>query len=388
MLNRRSIRIKAMQTLYALDQGRKANNALAEDYIKNSFLPDLNSMEPQDKEELKAQEKEALSLYRKSCPDKEINTKEQPADKIVSVVQSAIELYYRKNENDARYFRQLMIDDMEAIRNHTYEVLLFLVDFGKLADKEYIKRKNNPALKNIPSFKGASNLFNSPLLNALKKRLDRRSLALSEDQLLESQEFYKLLKKDEKYQKYIQNGSASFAEDQEVMQHIVKTVLFKSDLFAAYMESKDIFWKEDKAIVRSMASKTVKLITPDTLEEDTIAELSMNWEEDCNFFKKLYDYTLEHEKEFEALISAKTENWSKERITELDMLIMKLALAEMCHFPSIPVKVTINEFVELAKNYSTPKSKKFVNGVLDVLSENMQKDGRVRKSGRGLMDNK
>ena len=93
------------------------------------------------------------------------------------------------------------------------------------------------------------------------------------------------------------------------------------------------------------------------------------------------------EGELATLIEEKTQNWDFERIALIDRLILMLAVCEMTHFPSIPLKVTINEFIEVSKNYSTPKSKQFVNGVLDVIAVDLQEKGQIKKSGRGLIDN-
>ena len=94
------------------------------------------------------------------------------------------------------------------------------------------------------------------------------------------------------------------------------------------------------------------------------------------------------EEKYESLIAEKTKNWDIERIAATDKIIMEMAIAEMINFPSIPVKVTINEYIEVAKRYSTPKSKVFINGILDVIAGELENTGVIRKSGRGLIDNK
>ena len=88
------------------------------------------------------------------------------------------------------------------------------------------------------------------------------------------------------------------------------------------------------------------------------------------------------------MIAAKTKNWEVDRLAITDQIILKMAIAELLNFQSIPVKVTINEYIELSKNYSTPKSKQFVNGILDVISDDLKDSGKLKKSGRGLLDSK
>jgi len=146
-------------------------------------------------------------------------------------------------------------------------------------------------------------------------------------------------------------------------------------------------WMEDSSIVRSLVNKTIKSTIDNngTLE---LASLSYNWEEDREFFEKIFDETVKNEKYLQELVTQKTENWEFDRIAYTDRLILKMAICEMLKFPSIPVKVTINEYIEVSKNYSTPKSKQFVNGVLDVIAVDLQKQDLIKKSGRGLIDNK
>ena len=153
------------------------------------------------------------------------------------------------------------------------------------------------------------------------------------------------------------------------------------------MEENDLSWDEDRAIIKSLVTKTIKSI-PESEEDFELQELSYNWEDDKTFFKKLFEETIDVESKHESLIAEKAKNWDIDRIAVTDKIIMEMAIAEMIHFPSIPVKVTINEYIEIAKRYSTPKSKTFINGMLDTIANELEKSGVVKKSGRGLIDNK
>ena len=113
--------------------------------------------------------------------------------------------------------------------------------------------------------------------------------------------------------------------------------------------------------------------------------MTSDWEEDKEFMRVLFHKTLENDKYFDEIITNKLENWDLEWLTITDNLIIIMALAEMINFQSIPVKVSINEYIEVAKNYSTPKSKQFVNGVLDKLSTDLVAQGVIKKSGKGLI---
>jgi len=153
------------------------------------------------------------------------------------------------------------------------------------------------------------------------------------------------------------------------------------------MEEHDLGWSENRGILKSMIIKTLKTFKE---ENNTInlINLSPNWSEDREFYQNLYKETIRGESKLEKLIAAKSKNWDTERIAAVDKVLMKMAITEFMKFPSIPVKVTINEYIEICKAYSTPKSKQYVNGILDVLSNEMTEEGSIKKSGRGLLDNK
>ncbi|HMR58805.1 MAG TPA: transcription antitermination factor NusB [Cyclobacteriaceae bacterium] len=122
--------------------------------------------------------------------------------------------------------------------------------------------------------------------------------------------------------------------------------------------------------------------------EITLQKLSLDWDDDKLFITKLFANTINLDEKYKQLIAQNTRNWEVDRLPLTDRVILEMALAEMVTFPNIPVKVTINEYIELTKEYSTPKSRQFINGILDVMSKSMKDSGAIKKSGRGLIDNK
>ena len=165
--------------------------------------------------------------------------------------------------------------------------------------------------------------------------------------------------------------------------------MFKTDAIVSFFYEKDLNWAENKPIVRSLALKVLKNAeeTPEP-ENFTLPEIAINWEEDKEFFQNIFNLSVDSEEKYKDLIAQKTKNWDIDRLASTDKIIITMALAEMAHFPSIPTKVSINEYIDISKNYSTPKSKQFVNGLLDVLAKELTESGEIRKSGRGLLDNK
>ena len=172
----------------------------------------------------------------------------------------------------------------------------------------------------------------------------------------------------------------------ECVQYLYKKVIFKSEIIGDYFDQNDLRWNENKPIIRSMVLKTLKHFDFENLLE--LQPLSHNEDEDFEYFETLFSETMRRDYELEMIISKRAKNWDASRMAMTDLVILKMALAEMMTFPSIPIKVTINEYIEISKNYSTPRSKQFVNGILDVLANELSSEGIIKKSGRGLIDNK
>jgi N utilization substance protein B len=207
---------------------------------------------------------------------------------------------------------------------------------------------------------------------------------------LEIKEWFRdYVKPSEAYQEYIKVSQPSREEDYKILESILKKIIFKNDTILNFFSEKDMNWTENKSIVRSLASKVIKNVY-EQLEDDAelLPEIAMNWEDDKEFFQNIFNLSIENEDLNKELIAQKTQNWDIERVAFTDKIIMSMAITEMKYFPSIPVKVTINEYIDISKTYSTPKSKQFVNGLLDVLSKEMIEKGEIKKSGRGLLDNK
>ena len=132
-----------------------------------------------------------------------------------------------------------------------------------------------------------------------------------------------------------------------------------------------------------MSTKTFKI---EALEDLSLQPLALQWEDDKSFFEDLYEFTLDSDKDLNGWVESQTKNWESDRLAMTDFILLKMAVAEMIKFPSIPVKVSINEYIELAKNYSTPKSGQFINGILDEISIRLMSEKIIQKSGRGLID--
>jgi N utilization substance protein B len=201
------------------------------------------------------------------------------------------------------------------------------------------------------------------------------------------------LKNDEAYSELIKIENAGYKDDKELAAQIVMSYLPEFELLRNYYEDQSIFWSdEDYDISLIMLIKTIKLfkenwgpdhhLPPLFKDDDTDDDI----DEDRQYMLKLFRYCILRSEESGKLIEEQAENWELERIAIMDIIIMKMALTELMIFPSIPVKVTINEYIEISKSYSSIKSKLFINGILDKLVVKLKNDGKIRKTGRGLME--
>ena len=200
--------------------------------------------------------------------------------------------------------------------------------------------------------------------------------------------WYKLLLEEDFYKDYILIESPSFEDDYNFCSELLLKFLLKNEIVKRFFEENNIFWNEDFLIVRSMLKKTVKSMNSSNFNTFAVASLSEDIKEDLKFASSLFDIVVQNTSEYDKYIKKYAKNWDLERIPLMDRSILRMGIGEMTSFSNIPVKVTINECIDIAKNYSSPKSGKFINGLLDVISLNLHKESKIIKSGKGLIDNK
>ncbi|MFD2201503.1 transcription antitermination factor NusB [Shivajiella indica] len=394
MLNRRILRVKAFQNLYAFEQCKASNLNLAKDLIREAFQPDLNTMEVQDKGLLKKEAAEALELFTNSLNNDNLKSGKQSNDKIIKEVKKALNFYQSANHKDFEFLAKNMVASAERIPQLYLFAIEILLAFGNHVAMEGEKKKKFSPEK-MTFHKGELNLSNNKILSKIKnsqefKSATIRQMANIDDLELEIREWFRdYVKPLESYQAYIKIEEPSLEDDFEIADDILKKVIFKIEAILNYFSEKDLNWTENKSVVRSLASKVLKNIKENfDAEGEVLPEIALNWEEDKDFFQNIFKLTVENDDVNKDLIAKRTQNWDIERIAQTDKIILSMAITEMKNFPSIPVKVTINEYIDISKTYSTPKSKQFVNGLLDVLSKELTQNGQIRKSGRGLLDNR
>lgn len=393
MLNRRSLRIKVMQSLYAVQKCEEADFELAKAFIDDYFAPDLNSMEVQDKDQLKRDAKIARRTFIENFGKSIINESENSTDAVRKAVNEARSFYQEQVNSDKSFIQKNMLEAVHKLLENYYLSIMLVLEFAKINKEDVQTREKRSKDTNKAVFASEMNLANNKLVDimrqnsALNNEFIRHKISWEEEELTVRQWYREVLKKESFYTEYTQLANPSFEDDRALIDKIFKQLVIKNAAISNFMEERDLYWAENKSALKSMLKKTLKSIA-DTSDHVELIALSANWEDDSDFFKKLFKETLNNDAEYGELVAKFTKNWSKERITDVDMIILKMAVCEMLNFPSIPVKVTINEYIELSKNYSTQKSKVFINGMLDKISTELNKSAKIKKSGRGLMDNK
>lgn len=215
--------------------------------------------------------------------------------------------------------------------------------------------------------------------------LKKRKISWQKDAELVAKVFYQLRNSPE-YKKYVSVATHSIEDDVEFCTWVYKHIVVASEALQNVMEEQNIWWAEALDLINSMVLKTIKVAHPDKKGHFELLSLFRDEEDDMEFMEKLFRKTIENDAYFETLIGEKTQNWDLERIALIDIILLKMALSEILHFPGIPVKVSINEYIDISKDYSTPKSKIFINGVIDNIVADLKTKGSIAKTGRGLLE--
>lgn len=387
MLNRRLLRAKAVQALYATKIANDANRLLAQDEVVAAYQPDLNSMEPQNLVKLEGMRRLALLTLDEFIKDGQPGDEAPVPYEVIQTARRAYEEYNVQNKKDRPVILNRVLQETEAIYDEFLRVLSLLLELAQQAELD----RERPVRDPDDDFAVVSGLNDNAIIKLLRAdetfevETIRRGISWGDDRTVVRKTYREALRKDEAYRLYCTQNTHTVEEDQKLIQHVLRAVVLKHEVPVAFFEQLDLFWEEHYDIIRSMAIKTLRSADSGKIQ---LAPLTDDWEEDRFFVEELFKQAIENDRKYQGYLEAQLKNWDPSRVALLDMIIMKAALAELINFPGIPVKVTINEFIEIAKRYSTLKSDKFVNGNLDRLSKHLLEQGVIKKSGRGLIDNK
>lgn len=296
---------------------------------------------------------------------------------------------YSLNQDKELTFKDIKSAYRHSLLNafHLYLLNLYsIIKVCSLAVEDATNRKKKH-LKSEEDLKFSDKLYTNPLVKSLatnqflQKRLktDRIGEGIDEDIF---RKIYKEFTKEEKYVKYIMEDDTSSENLVELLLELYR-VCRRNELFNEIMDDHYSGWPDDKSLVIGAVKKTLKVLPS---QADFISEHLPDDETVTEFGETLLDKTYQSNSELDQLIKPVLVNWEAERIAIIDLILIKMAITEMVNIKTIPPKVTLNEYVELAKMYSTDKSQEFVNGVLDRLLKDLQEENKIIKEGRGLLD--
>jgi N utilization substance protein B len=224
----------------------------------------------------------------------------------------------------------------------------------------------------------------------LRKDIERFRFSWTEEQELVRKTYFRL-KASKDLQAYLDSSDDSFGSDRDYMVKLFRKYVANNNDLRAFCEEKSIHWEDDFDVAAGYALKVLMMIPENFSSTDDITtvltkENEEEQAESLKFIRELFRKTILNSDEFGKMISARSKNWELERIALTDTIILKMALSEVLFFPQVPVKVSLNEYIEISKHFSTQKSKQFINGILDKMVADLKEEGRIKKTGRGLIE--
>jgi len=302
----------------------------------------------------------------------------------VKVLQALYSFYQSEKVDLAIAERELFRSIDKVFELYLY-LLLLLKEIGDadLQDAEDLHQKHFPKedeLKAKHRFHNIKFIMELSQAGNFQTEIKNRNLSWQKESDLVKKIFLEI-KKSDAYRNYFSNKGE--LTEQDFLAGVMKNHIENSEALKNYVEGNNIFWIEDFSFICHIILKTIK----DYYRTNKLELIPLYKDSDDKaFVRDLFSKTILNDQEYEQAISAKTQNWEVERIALIDMILLKMSMAELIAFPGIPVKVSINEYIDISKDYSTPKSRQFINGIIDKLADEYKKSGKIVKTGRGLME--
>lgn len=271
-----------------------------------------------------------------------------------------------------------------------YEMYLLMLktfeEIHKVAE-DYLETKRNKKLPTEEDLNPNLRFVNNPILQALRsdsgiaKAYEKHATNwLDNEQAFRN--IFQEIRESEKYDRYM-NTETDEQADRDILIDLFKDHVVNNESLHHHFEEHSIYWQDDLDLACLAVIRTIKGINAGSSIQ--LADLYKDPKDDLEFITQLFDTTILQYEENTEFIMGKTRNWEADRIASMDMLLMQMAITEVREFPEIPIKVTLNEYIEISKFYSTPKSNGFINGVLDKVFGDLKASGQIKKVGRGLI---
>ncbi|MFL2643414.1 MAG: transcription antitermination factor NusB [Flavobacteriaceae bacterium] len=302
-----------------------------------------------------------------------------------------MQIIYALKISDFEYTKQTeknLLDSIDSMYDLYLILISLLVELLKKAENKFLISKQKILTDNKSHFDNQK-IIKNQFLNYLKlnevfnQEIRKRSLDVWEIDFKYVDLIYDQLIKSDFYSEYLTSIELSFKNDKDFVSRLYKDVIVKDEKLYSYLEDKNINWVDDLPLVNTIILKLINKSKKVNLKKYLLPKLYKD-SKDKLFAKKLLKMTLENYSKYNKEISKKTKNWDSERIAKLDYIMLNMAVCELVEFKTIPIKVTLNEYIEISKEYSTPKSNIFINGVLDSIVKDFTKKRKIIKEGRGL----
>ena len=300
----------------------------------------------------------------------------------LKIVQIVYAYYQNGGKNLDTAEKELFFSLSKAYDLYNY-LLLLMVEITRQAERKLnaAKSKLLPTAEELyPNMKFVSNRFIAQLeVNAQLREFSETQKKTWENESEFVKSLCEKIMASDIYKEYMENESpSSYEEDRELWRKIYKRIIFNNPELDQVLEDQSLYWNDDKEIVDTFVLKTIKRFEESNgSKQELLPEFKD--EEDQDFARRLFRRTILNADYYRHLISENTRNWDLDRVAFMDVVIMQIALAEILSFPNIPVSVSLNEYVEIAKLYSTPKSGSFINGTLDGIVNALKKDNKLIK---------
>jgi transcription antitermination protein NusB len=304
----------------------------------------------------------------------------------IKVLQTLYAYYQAENDQLNQAEKELQKNINKSYDLYHY-LLIMIMEIADLAESriEIAKKKRIPSREDLnPNTRFVENKMIYQLRHSDKliRYADLKKLTwVDYPELIK--EMYNLILEDEGFIEYMSQEESGYAEDKKIINRIFTNIILPNENLELLLEEQSIYWNDDLEFMISMIIKTVKRFKEDE-EQIHLLDLYKN-PEDKDFAIDLFLKSILNKSEYLEYIKNNTKNWDIDRIAFMDILIMQMAIAELIGFNSIPTKVTLNEYLEIAKYYSTTKSNVFINGVLDKVADELKVDNKISKTGRGLI---
>ena len=299
--------------------------------------------------------------------------------------------YHQSNSGNLPQAERHLLDEVDDLYKLFVYQLSFWVEVKHFAERRIEENKNKhfPTEEDLnPNLK----FVNNRILNALDD--NKHLLSLEEKYKInwaDSREdfirnlFQKLTETSE-YQEYMNDGKNSFADDKQFLATVIDNYMAENGLLYDYYSDRDLSFNSDYPIAIYLLYKFVNEMPESFSATTKLPPAYKSEDDDKEFVIKLFEKTILHADEYKELVKTNLSNWDYDRMALMDKILIFMAITEFCEFHSIPVKVTINEYIEISKLYSTPDSRRFVNGMLDRLSTVLKEEGKLKKTGLGLIE--